>query len=227
MENNHHPYIITIGRQLGSGGKQLGELLSRQLAIPCYDRELILIASRESGLCRDVFERADEKNSYSFSGGSMFSFRSGFFGDGTYNCLGNESLFKIQSDIIRRLAEEKSCIFVGRCADYILREHPRLLRIFVSASMTDRVRRLATDMPLAGKAARTLAEQADRKRADYYNYYSNKTWGAATSYDICLNSSLLGMDEMAAFVSHVVSLKFGTEGAGQASTAPVSPDSAK
>ncbi|MDR1331637.1 MAG: cytidylate kinase-like family protein [Tannerella sp.] len=208
MENNHHPYVITIGRQLGSGGRHVGELLSQQLDIPCYDRELILMASQKSGLCRDVFEKADEKNSYSFSGGSMFSFRSGFFGDSTQNYLGNETLFKIQSDIIRQLAAKGSCIFVGRCADYILREHPQLLRVFVSASMNDRIRRLATEPQLAGKDIRALIEQTDRKRADYYNYYSNKTWGAATSYDICLNSSLLGMDEIAAFIGSVVERKF-------------------
>ncbi|MDR0756663.1 MAG: cytidylate kinase-like family protein [Tannerella sp.] len=212
MENNHQSYVITIGRQLGSGGRQLGAMLSQRLNIPCYDRELILIASQESGLCRDVFEKADEKNSYSFFGGSMFSFRSGLFGDSTHNYLGNETLFKIQSDIIRQLSERGNCIFVGRCADYVLREHPRLLRIFVSASMHDRIRRLANDMQTGEKDARALIEQTDRKRADYYNYYSNRTWGAAASYDVCMNSSLLGLEEMAAFISGVVARKFTGEG---------------
>jgi cytidylate kinase len=212
MENNHQPYVITIGRQLGSGGRQLGEMLSRQLGIPCYDRELILLASQESGLCRDVFERADEKSSYSFFGGSMFSFRSGLFGDNSHNYLGNETLFRIQSDIIRQLSERGACIFVGRCADYVLREHPRLLRIFVCASMHDRIGRLAHDMQTSEKDARALIEQTDRKRADYYNYYSNKTWGAAASYDVCMNSSLLGMEEIVAFISGVVARKFTGEG---------------
>jgi cytidylate kinase len=208
MENNHPPYVITIGRQLGSGGKQTGELLSQQLGIPCYDRELILMASQESGLCRDVFEKADEKNSYNFWGGGLFSFRSGYFGDNTQNCLGNETLFKIQSDIIRQLSEKSACIFVGRCADYILREHPRLLRVFISAALTDRIRRLTDNLHITEKEARTLIEQTDRKRADYYNYYSNKTWGAAMSYDICLNSSFLGTDKIAAFVGQVALRRF-------------------
>jgi cytidylate kinase len=208
METNHPPYVITIGRQLGSGGKQTGECLSRLLGIPCYDKELSLMASQESGLCRDVFEKADEKNSYNFWGGGLFSFRSGYFGDNTQNCLGHETLFKIQSDIIRQLSAKGACIFVGRCADYILRDHPRLLRVFISAALPDRIRRLTDSLRITDKEARTLIEQTDRKRADYYNYYSNKTWGAAMSYDICLNSSLLTTDEIAAFVEHVVLTKF-------------------
>ncbi|MDR2119371.1 MAG: cytidylate kinase-like family protein [Tannerella sp.] len=213
MRNTHHPpYAVTIGRQLGSGGKRIGELLSQRLGIPCYDRELILLASRESGLCRDVFEKADEKNSYSFFGGSMFSSRSGLFGDNTLNYLGNETLFRIQSDIIRKLSENDSCIFVGRCADYILREHPRLLRIFVSAAMPDRLRRIMADRRISEKEARAVIEQTDRKRAEYYDYFSSKVWGAAASYDVCLNSSLLAVEEIAEMVCRIVALKFGGNG---------------
>jgi len=202
--NDRLPYIITIGRQLGSGGKQIGELLSERLDIPCYDKELIQIASRESGLCKDVFEKADEKHSYSFLGG-IFSFRTGFFGDQTHHYLGNETLFKIQSDIIRQLAEKEPCIFVGRCADYILRDHPRIIRIFVSANLTDRIRRVMQHNDnLSEKEAKNLIEQSDRKRACYYNYYSNKTWGAAMSYDLCFNSSIFDIEEITGFVCDFV-----------------------
>jgi len=203
------PYIITIGRQLGSGGKQAGVLLSGRLGIPCYDKELIQMASKESGLCPDVFEQADERHRFSMFGGEIFSSRSSYFGNGRQNLLGGETLFKIQSDIIRNLAEKSSCIFVGRCADYILREHPRLLRIFISAEMTDRIRRLTDDLGISEKEARTRIEQTDRKRADYYNFFSNKTWGAAKSYDLCMNSSVFTLDEIADVVCSFATRRFG------------------
>ncbi len=125
-------YAITIGRQLGSGGKRVGEMLAAQLNIPCYDKELIQLASKESGLGKEFFEQADEKSGFSFIG-NLFGISP--WGGDVYadNYLRNESLFKIQSDVIRELAYRQSCIFVGRCADYILRDHPLLFNIFISA----------------------------------------------------------------------------------------------
>ncbi|MDR2682271.1 MAG: cytidylate kinase-like family protein, partial [Dysgonamonadaceae bacterium] len=190
--------IITIGRQLGSGGKQIGEALSQHLGIPCYDKELIQIASRESGLGKEFFEKADEQSSHSFLG-NFFGFRSGYTGDCNYLC--NETLFKIQSDVIKELAEKESCIFVGRCADYILRDHPRCLNVFISARMNDRIERIRAAHPLTEKEAAALIEQTDRKRADYYNYYSNKVWGMATSYDLCINSSVFSMETIIAMIA--------------------------
>ena len=201
-------YVITIGRQLGSGGKLIGERLSEQLGIPCYDKELLLIASQESGLCKNVFEKVDEQSRYSFWGGGIFSSRSGYFAENTNNCLGNEALFKIQSDVIRMLAEKASCIFVGRCADYILREHPRMLRVFICADIKKRIDTLTATLGIVEKEAQTLIEQTDKKRAEYYNYYSNKTWGSATSYDMCLNASVFGIEETAALISDTVVRRF-------------------
>jgi cytidylate kinase len=189
--------IITIGRQLGSGGKQIGDLLSKRLNIPCYDKELIQIASMESGLGKDFFEKADEKSSYSFFG-NFFGFRSGYMGDCNYLC--NETLFKIQSDVIRQLAEKGSCIFVGRCADYILRNHPQCLNLFIVARMQDRIERISAEQNLSQKDAALLIEQTDKKRAAYYNYYSNKIWGMATSYDLCINSSVFRPDKIVSII---------------------------
>jgi cytidylate kinase len=194
-------YVITIGRQLGSGGKQIGEMLSQRLSIPCYDKELIQIASRESGLGKEFFEQVDEKSTHSFFG-NYFGFRSGYTGDCNYLC--NETLFKIQSDIIKQLAEKESCIFVGRCADYILRNHPRCLNLFISAQMQDRIRRVSTAQGKTEKEAATFIEQTDKRRADYYNYYSNKTWGMATSYDLCINSSIFPLDTIIALIETYV-----------------------
>ncbi|MDR0686163.1 MAG: cytidylate kinase-like family protein [Dysgonamonadaceae bacterium] len=186
-------YIITIGRQLGSGGKIIGEKLAQKLNIACYDKELINIASKESGLGTEFFEKADEKSNFNALD-SYFGFRTGYMGNGSVNCLCNETLFKIQSDVIRNIAGRESCIIVGRCADYILRESNRLLRIFISANDNDRTKRLADSKNITEKEASVMIEHADKKRAAYYNYYSNKEWGNAASYDLCLNSSTLGID---------------------------------
>ena len=112
-------FVVNIGRQLGSGGKEIGEKLAARLGIDFYDKELITLASKESGLCREFFEKADERASQGIIGG-LFGMRFPFVGDGalpTQNCLSNDALFKVQSDVIRQLADEKSCLFVGRCAD--------------------------------------------------------------------------------------------------------------
>lgn len=202
-------YAINIGRQLGSGGREIGSRLAEQLGISYYDKELINIASKESGLCKEFFEQADEKTSQSFVG-RIFGIRSPFINDGTIpydNCLSNDALFKIQSDVIRKLAEEKSCLFVGRCADYILRENPRCVNIFVCASMEDRIRRLCEKTNITPEEAEELIEKTDRKRASYYNYYSYKVWGAAATYHLCIDSSALGIDETVAFLKLFVEKK--------------------
>ncbi|MEG1563877.1 MAG: cytidylate kinase-like family protein [Bacteroides sp.] len=195
-------YVINIGRQLGSGGKEIGEKLAARLGIDFFDKELLGLASEESGLCQEFFEKADEKASHTIMGG-LFSMRFPFVSDSSIpytNCLSNDALFKIQSDVIRRLAAERSCLFVGRCADYILREHPRSVNVFISASPHERVARLCRIHSLTEDAAEAMMNKADKKRSDYYNYYSYKTWGAAATYHLCVDSSVLGIDGTVTFV---------------------------
>lgn len=202
-------FFVNIGRQLGSGGREIGEKLAARLGIAYYDRELIRLAAEESGLCSEVFERADEKASQSIIGGILglrFSFATGN-GIGTTNCLSPDALFKVQSDVIRRLAQEKSCLFVGRCADYILRDNPRCVNVFISCSRNERIRRLCRLHDVTPRAAEELMDKTDRKRADYYNYYSNKVWGAAASYHLCIDSSTLGIDSTVDFVEQFVRSK--------------------
>lgn len=207
---NEH-FVINLGRQLGSGGKEIGEKLAHALGISFYDKELIGLASEESGLCREFFEKADERTSKNLFGG-LFGSRLPFIGDGAIpynNCLSNDALFKIQSDVIRHLAETQSCLFVGRCADYILRDHPRCVNVFVSASREARIHRLTHLHGIGEEAAEELMEKEDRKRAAYYNYYSYKTWGAAATYHLCIDSSVLGIDGTVAFIKHFAELKLG------------------
>lgn len=201
-------FVVNIGRQLGSGGRDIGEKLAFRLGIDFYDKELIRLASEESGLCREFFEKADEKTAQGIVGG-LFGMRFPFISEGaiaaTGNCLSNDALFKVQSDVIRRLAEEKSCLFVGRCADYILREHPRCVNIFISSSREDRIARILRRHPeMSVSAATDFMERTDKKRSDYYNYYSYKIWGAAASYHLCIDSSLLGIEGTTDFIEGFV-----------------------
>ena len=197
-------FVINIGRQLGSGGRQIGEKLASQFAIAFYDKELIQLASKESGLGKEFFENADEKKGHSIIGG-LLGLRTNLNNE-VYvnNYLSNETFFKIQSDIIRELAEEKSCVFVGRCADYILRDHPRCINIFITADTHDRLKRVAQDKNITQEKAQEVIEKMDKKRSEYYNYFSNKTWGVAESYHLCINSSVLGIDETVDFISQFV-----------------------
>ena len=202
-------FVINIGRQLGSGGKAVGEAVARRLGIGVYDKQLINLAAEQSGLCPEVFERVDEKESRNLFSTLVAYLRSPFVGSeyAGSNVLSNDALFKIQSDVIRDLASRESCVFVGRCADYILREHPRCVNIFVSASREDRIERLVRTRRLTPEAAEQLMDSTDEKRADYYNYYSNRTWGAAATYHLCIDSSVLGIDGTAAFAEEFIRKK--------------------
>ena len=195
-------FVITIGRQFGSCGKEIGHELAKRFGIAFYDKELIALASKESGLCQEFFEKADEKN----SGNLLQAFAAGFtFGPFQYNdFLSNDKLFQIQSDVIRKVAGEHSCVIVGRCADYILREHPRCANIFISASQEDRIARLCRIHGISEEAAAEKMNKADKKRSEYYNYYSYKTWGAAATYHLCIDSSVLGIDETVRFIEEFV-----------------------
>lgn len=192
--------IVTIGRQFGSGGRIIGKQLAEQLGIAYYDKELINLASKESGICGEFFEKADEKTSGSLLKALAmgFSMNNAIFQSNDY--LSNESLFQIQSDVIRKVAAEGSCILVGRCADYILREEESCVNIFISATMEDRIRRAMEYNHAEEKEAEEFLMKADKSRASYYNYYTDKIWGAAESYDLCINSSFYGIEKTTDFI---------------------------
>ena len=193
--------ILTVGRQFGSGGREIGQRLAQELGISYYDSELITEAARQSGLCEEVFQQADERAasglSYAFTMG-FSSFMGGAFTP--YNTvLSNDGLFKLQSDAIRRLAE-RSCVMVGRCADYSLRDDPACLSILIHSSAENRLQRIMSRQGCTEAEAREWMEQKDKQRAAYYNYYTNKTWGMAASYDLCVDASILGLEETVAYI---------------------------
>lgn len=202
------PYVINIGRQLGSGGRAIGHLLAEQLGIAYYDREILNLAAKESGLCTEIFEKSDERNSFLRTLGNIIPFVGG---SGTYynNEISNENLFRIQAEAIRKAASEHSCIFIGRCADYVLRDMQRCVNVFVAADLEDRVRNVCRLMECDHEKALEFIEQGDKQRADFYNFYSSGRWGAADTYHLCINSSVLGIEGTAAFIKAFVEKKLG------------------
>ena len=193
------PFVINIGRSLGSGGRAIGRLLQKELNIAYYDREILNLAAKESGLCAEIFEHADEKNRFLRTLGNMIPFIGGSesFYPGE---LSEENLFRIQADAIRKAAADHSCIFIGRGADYVLRDFPRCVNVFVTADMKDRIRAVCQHENVNEQKARERIEQVDKERARFYNFFTSGTWGAAATYDLCINSSILGMEGSADFI---------------------------
>ncbi|MDR1556007.1 MAG: cytidylate kinase-like family protein [Tannerellaceae bacterium] len=199
--------ILTIGRQFGSGGRIIGKKLAEALGISFYDKELIALAAKESGLCTEVFEKADERASAALS--HAFSIGMSYMGVYTpyADILSGEGLFKIQSDVIRKLAATESCVIVGRCADYILRDKPGCLSFFIHDTMPNRIRRITERQQLTEEQAKELIVKTDKSRAAYYDYYTGKPWGVSSSYRLSIDASVLGIDETACFMKDFIERK--------------------
>jgi cytidylate kinase len=174
--------IITIGREFGSGGAETGRKLADKLGIPFYDKELITLAAQKTGLNERYLEAHDEKPANPLS----FALNAGMY-LGSVQPV-NQSLLKAQFDTIRQLASRGSCVLVGRCADYILKDDPRLFSCFICAPLEQRVERIAQLHDLSHEAAEELVRKTDKQRASYYNFYSPSNWGRAANYDLCVNS---------------------------------------
>lgn len=192
---------ICIGRELGAGGREVARLLSERLSIPVYDKELLTRASLETGLSQEVFEQKDER---SFLTTLRTLFSGNIVGEGAVSVLSEDQLFQWQSEAIRTIATEGPAIFLGRCADYVLRDQPNVLSVFLTANPADRVARLVASLAITEKEAQECIEKGDRKRASYYNFYTFKKWGAATSYDVCLNTSLFGVERVADLIVNLL-----------------------
>ena len=201
--NKPEPFIINIGRSLGSGGRAIGHILAKDFDIAYYDREILNLAAKESGFCAEVFERNDEKNRFLRTLGNIIPF---IGGGATYydNELSNENLFRIQSEAIRKAAADHSCIFIGRCADYVLRDNPRCVNVFITANMEDRIASVMKWNNCTVEKAQEIIEKGDSERASFYNFYSSGTWGAASTYHLCINSSVLGIEETAVLIKNFV-----------------------
>lgn len=196
-------YVITVGRQMGSGGRALGRLLAEKLGIAFYDKELLLQAARAAGLSAEYSERNDERRPTFFSG--LFSINMGlspvtWFDAGGSSC--DDALYRAQCDFMHRIANEGPCVIVGRSADYVLRDLPNVVNIFVHADMDDCVARVLSRDPKGRTPdqVRSFCEKSNKLRANFYNFYTDKTWGDASSYDLCFNASVLSLEDIAELV---------------------------
>ena len=200
--------IITIGRQYGSAGREIGEKVAEYFGIKCYDKELLSRAAKESGFCEEMLENHDERPTSSFLYNLVMDTYSLEYTSGSYTDMPiNHKVFLAQFDAIKKIADEGPCILVGRCADYALEEYENVVRLFIYADLDVRISRIARIYDLTDAKAKDLILKTDKKRSSYYNYYSNKKWGAADSYDFCLNSSKLGIQGTADAIKMLVELK--------------------
>ena len=200
--------VITIARQYGSGGREIGEKVAAALGIKHYDENLITLAAREGNLDETVASKADESaaNSllYTLALGSNFFGSAMNFG---YKPPLNDKLFLLQSDVIRRAAEEGSCVIIGRCADYVLRDHPKRLSVFVYGDLPHRKQRvMERHEGLTEAQAIDLINKTDRRRSSYYNFYTGNKWGKYDNYHLAVNSSLLGIDKTAEMIANAAKL---------------------
>ncbi len=198
--------IINVGRQLGSGGHDIGRMLALDFQAKYYDREILNLAAKESGLSEKIFEQNDEKKG--FFRGLLNLGVPHLGGGGDKPGLTQESLFQFQSDAIQKAAKEGSCVFVGRCADYVLRDFGNTVNVFITASMGYRIEQIMNKQHLDFEAAQKFIEQKESSRAAYYNYYTGKKWGAAESYDLCIDSSVLGFVETEKLIAEFIRKKF-------------------
>ena len=200
--------IITIGREFGSAGREIGYKVAEAFGIKLYDKEMLARAAKESGICEEIFETHDEKPTNSFLYSLvMDTYSMGYSGKTYTDMPNNHKVFLAQFDAIKKIADEGPCILVGRCADYALESYKNVVSVFIHADMNARIRRIARIYDLTDAKAKDLIIKTDKKRSSYYNYYTNKKWSDAESYELCLTSSELGIEGTAKAIIDYVRLK--------------------
>lgn len=192
--------MIVIGREYGSGGREIARRVAQTLGFGYFDRELLSESSRRYGFSPDLFASRDERRPSALR--SLLHFGYGVSDIYNTSTLSSEGIYKAQSEVIRSLSEEGDCVFVGRTADYVLRDHPRMLSVFIHAPLEERVRRLIARGDAADeREAAEVARRMDRNRADYYNYFTGRSWGEASNYDLSIDASRWSPDEVARIIS--------------------------
>lgn len=199
--------IITIGRQFGSGGREIGEMLAKQYGIKCYDKELLSRAAKESGFCEEMIQNHDERPTNSFLYNLvMDTYSFGYNASSFVDMPISHKVFLAQFDTIKKIAEEGPCVIVGRCADYALSDFDNVLNIFIHADEESKIKRIKERFAdvKTDEQARDMMNKKDKQRQSYYNYYSSKKWGRADSYDLSINSSILGIEGTVKFISQYI-----------------------
>ncbi len=200
--------IITIGREFGSAGREIGYKVAEAFGIKLYDKEMLARAAKESGICEEIFQSHDEKPTNSFLYSLVMDTYSMGYSGNTYTDMPiNHKVFLAQFDAIKKIADEGPCILVGRCADYALESYKNVVSVFIHADLPSRIHRIARIYNLTDAKAKDMIIKTDKKRASYYNYYTNKKWSDAESYELCLTSSELGIEGTAKAIIDYVNLK--------------------
>lgn len=187
--------IITLGRQFGSGGHEIGEKVAEYFGIKCYDKELLSRAAKESGFCQEMIESHDERPTNSFLYNLvMDTYSFGYNASSFMDMPISHKVFLAQFDTIKKMANESPCVIVGRCADYALSEYKNCLNLFIYGNEEQKIQRIMKKYEVSEQKAREMIQKKDKQRQSYYNYYSSKKWGRADSYDLCINSSKYGIE---------------------------------
>jgi cytidylate kinase len=197
--------VITIGRQFGSGGREIGQKVAAEFGIKCYDKELLARAAKDSGLCEEVFEHHDEIPTNSFLYNLvMDTYSFGYNSSAYVDMPVSHKVFLAQFDTIKKLADEEPCIIVGRCADYALQGRDNLIRIFISGDEDVKIKHVMERFDIPEQQAKEMCVKKDKQRRSYYDYYSSKKWGNVNTYDLAVNSSVLGIDGTAELIIQYV-----------------------
>ena len=197
--------IITIGRQFGSAGKEIGAKLAKEYDIPIYDKELLTRTAQESGFCEELIQSHDERPTNSFLYNLvMDTYSFGYNAAGLIDMPISQKVFLAQFNAIKKIADEGACVIVGRCADYALMDYKNCVNIFIHGDMPCKVKRIMEKYNVSETKAKDMINKKDKQRASYYNYYSSKKWGCSDSYDLSVNSSILGVDGTVAFLKQYI-----------------------
>lgn len=200
--------IITISREFGSGGREIGKQLAKELDIPFYDKELLEMASKQSGISKELFAKNDESYSSSF----LFSLVMGNYHSAQDGRISaelplNHKIFLAQFEAIKKIGEEGPCVIVGRCADYVLRSYPNVINVFLMGDMVDKKKRVLGSYDIEKDKAEDFIKKTDKRRASYYNYYTDMKWGNAANYDLCINTSRLGIEGTVKLIRHYINVR--------------------
>ncbi|MBR7007769.1 MAG: cytidylate kinase-like family protein [Ruminococcus sp.] len=200
--------VITISREFGSGGREIGKRLSEKLDVPFYDKELLELASKESGICRELFDRNDEAYTNSF----LYSLVMGSYpvsADGRISpeMPMNQRIFLAQFDTIKNIAKQGPCVIVGRCADYVLKNEKNVINFFITGNTAEKKRRILERYDIEKNKVEDFIKKTDKRRASYYNYYTDMKWGEARNFDLCINTSKTGIDGAVELMTAYIGIK--------------------
>lgn len=193
--------VITIARQYGSGGREVGYKLAEMMGCTCYDQSLIVMAAKRSGISEEALAHADEQASSSLLYTLAMGAPAMVYANTTPMAVPiNDALFIAQSEIIRELSEKENCVIVGRCADYILSEHQKKVKVFVQGNTPDKIKRIMARAGISESEAKARMTKKDKKRASYYNYYTGEKWGKPDNYNLVVSTSEIGIDGAAKII---------------------------